>query len=207
MAHAFWSPGRGFCFWAEDSRLVGRGRRADGDDELGPRRHGFAVAASGLPTVLGLTAEAAARAEPVRLRLLLPTEGNRPLPSTPTKGTAGRAVPANVLPLARAGRRGVSRAPALHPWLVPTLRLPAGVALELLLSHSHRHLVSHRAATASAISSRDSGFSSWRTVHFSRWPISGPPPYFADPADYQQRITAVLGTGQKKHSPFGESSS
>jgi non-specific serine/threonine protein kinase len=133
VAHCFWSPGRGFCFWAEDSRLVGRSRRGE-DDELGPRRHNFAVAASGLPTVLGLTAEAAARAEPLRLRLLLPTEGSRPLASTPEKAGAGWPTPGNIVPLTRAGRRGPRRAPALHPWLVPTLRVPAGVALELLLS-------------------------------------------------------------------------
>ena len=131
VAHSFWSPGRGFCFWAEDSRLVGRSRRGE-DDELGPRRHNFAVAASGLPTVLGLTAEAAARTEPLRLRLLLPTEGSRPLPSATDRAGLGRA--SNVLPLPRGGRRGPRRAPALHPWLVPTLRVPAGVALELLLS-------------------------------------------------------------------------
>ncbi|MDQ1568015.1 MAG: hypothetical protein QOF96_2895, partial [Actinomycetota bacterium] len=35
VAHAYWSPGRGFCFWAEDSRLVGRSRRGE-DEELGP---------------------------------------------------------------------------------------------------------------------------------------------------------------------------
>src|SRR5438132_8259417 len=40
VAHAYWSPGRGFCFWAEDGRLVGRGRRGE-DEELGPRRHSF----------------------------------------------------------------------------------------------------------------------------------------------------------------------
>ena len=137
VAHAFWSPGRGFCFWAEDGRLVGRSRRGE-DDELGPRRHSFAVAATGLPAVLGLTPEAAASAEPVRLRLLLPSEGNRPMPSLPVKpGAAGQAA-ANVVPIARGARRALRRAPALHPWLVPTLRVPAGVALELLLSRRGR---------------------------------------------------------------------
>ncbi|MDQ1501868.1 MAG: hypothetical protein QOI86_5208, partial [Actinomycetota bacterium] len=136
VAHAYWSPGRGFCFWAEDSRLVGRSRRGE-DEELGPRRHSFAVAAPGLATALGLTPEAAARAEPVRLRLLLPTEGNRPVPTTAAMGTGGSrsaAAAANVVPMARAARRNLRRAPALYPWLVPTLLVPAGVALELLLS-------------------------------------------------------------------------
>ncbi|HET9772309.1 MAG TPA: SNF2 helicase-associated domain-containing protein, partial [Acidimicrobiia bacterium] len=152
VAHAFWSPGRGFCFWAEDGRLVGRSRRGE-DDELGPRRHSFAVAATGLPAVLGLTPEAAASAEPVRLRLLLPSEGNRPMPSLPVKpGAAGQAA-ANVVPIARGARRALRRAPALHPWLVPTLRVPAGVALELLLSRRGRSGAPERQATEGPLAS------------------------------------------------------
>ena len=54
VAHALWSPGRGFCFWAEDSRLVGRARRDDDDDPFGLRRHSFAVATDGLGAFLGL---------------------------------------------------------------------------------------------------------------------------------------------------------
>ncbi len=42
---------------------------------------------------------------------------------------------------------------------------------------------------------QDSGFASWRTVHFSRWPISGPPPVFTGGADYDVRTAAVLETG------------
>lgn len=41
----------------------------------------------------------------------------------------------------------------------------------------------------------DSGFASWRTVHFTRWPVSGPPPVFDDPDDYERRISRVLDTG------------
>jgi hypothetical protein len=148
VAHAFWSPGRGFCFWAEDGRLVGRSRRGE-DDELGPRRHSFAVAAAGLPAVLGLTAEAAASAEPVRLRLLLPSEGSRPMPSVPVKP----GVTTNVVPFARAARRNLRRAPVLHPWLVPTLRVQAGVALELLLSRRGRSGAPERQATEGPMAS------------------------------------------------------
>jgi non-specific serine/threonine protein kinase len=151
VAHAFWSPGRGFCFWAEDSRLVGRTRRAD-DDDLGPRRHSFAVAASALPAILGLTPEAAERAEAIRLRLLLPTEGERPLPTPPVKPGAAWSSPANVVPLAR-GRRGLRRGPASHPWLVPILRVPADVALELLLSRRSGSGAPERKATESPLAS------------------------------------------------------
>ncbi|HEX4790843.1 MAG TPA: glutamate--cysteine ligase [Actinospica sp.] len=41
---------------------------------------------------------------------------------------------------------------------------------------------------------RDTGFSSWRTVIFGRWPASGPPPEFADAADYLRRAQALVDT-------------
>ncbi|MFH9355070.1 glutamate--cysteine ligase [Kitasatospora sp. NPDC017646] len=42
---------------------------------------------------------------------------------------------------------------------------------------------------------RDTGFASWRTVVFDRWPVSGPPPAFADAADYDRRIRALVERG------------
>jgi hypothetical protein len=152
VAHAFWSPGRGFCFWAENSLLLGRTRRGD-DDELGPRRHSFAVGAATLPAILGLTPEAAERSETMRLRLLLPSVGDRPLPTTPVRVGAGLPVPTNVVALARGRRRGVRQAPALHPWLVPILRVPADVALELLLSRRSGSGAPERKATESPLAS------------------------------------------------------
>ncbi|QMU77337.1 YbdK family carboxylate-amine ligase [Streptacidiphilus sp. PB12-B1b] len=41
----------------------------------------------------------------------------------------------------------------------------------------------------------DTGFASWRTLVFDRWPVSGPPPVFADAADYQARTGALLDAG------------
>ncbi|WP_028813366.1 carboxylate-amine ligase [Streptomyces flavidovirens] len=41
----------------------------------------------------------------------------------------------------------------------------------------------------------DTGFSSWRTVIYGRWPVSGPPPYFADLADHERRVRALLTAG------------
>ncbi|MEU8460469.1 glutamate-cysteine ligase family protein [Streptomyces sp. NPDC029003] len=32
---------------------------------------------------------------------------------------------------------------------------------------------------------RETGFASWRTIVFGRWPVSGPPPHFAGLADYE----------------------
>jgi non-specific serine/threonine protein kinase len=103
--------------------------------------------------LLGLTPEAAERSEAIRLRLLLPTEGERPLPTTPVKPGADPLVPSNVVTLTRAGRRGVRRAPAFHPWLVPLLRVPADVALELLLSRRSLPGAPERHATESPLAS------------------------------------------------------
>ncbi|MFF4650820.1 glutamate--cysteine ligase [Streptomyces sp. NPDC001380] len=41
----------------------------------------------------------------------------------------------------------------------------------------------------------DTGFASWRTLVFGRWPVSGPPPHFADADDYEERCRTLLGTG------------
>ncbi|MFE9173789.1 carboxylate-amine ligase [Streptomyces kebangsaanensis] len=40
----------------------------------------------------------------------------------------------------------------------------------------------------------DTGFASWRTVIFNRWPVSGIPPYFADEEDYDLRVRRLLST-------------
>jgi carboxylate-amine ligase len=41
----------------------------------------------------------------------------------------------------------------------------------------------------------DTGFASWRTVVFGRWPVSGPPPFFDGASHYEERVSALLGTG------------
>lgn len=42
---------------------------------------------------------------------------------------------------------------------------------------------------------QDTGFASWRTVIFGRWPVSGMPPLFQDAADYDRRIQRLLDAG------------
>ncbi|WP_369213548.1 carboxylate-amine ligase [Streptomyces flavofungini] len=42
---------------------------------------------------------------------------------------------------------------------------------------------------------KDTGFASWRTVIFGRWPVSGPPPRFTSLADHDRRIQSILDTG------------
>ncbi|MEW2246298.1 MULTISPECIES: carboxylate-amine ligase [unclassified Streptomyces] len=41
----------------------------------------------------------------------------------------------------------------------------------------------------------DTGFASWRTVIFSRWPVAGPPPLFRDLDDYERRVGRLLACG------------
>ncbi|MER5727269.1 glutamate--cysteine ligase [Streptomyces sp. NPDC002138] len=41
---------------------------------------------------------------------------------------------------------------------------------------------------------RDTGFASWRTIVFGRWPVSGPPPFFEDAADYERRLEALVAS-------------
>lgn len=41
----------------------------------------------------------------------------------------------------------------------------------------------------------DTGFASWRTIHFRRWPLQGCPPEFDDAADYDRRVQRMVGIG------------
>ncbi|MFE1248422.1 glutamate--cysteine ligase [Streptomyces sp. NPDC058735] len=41
----------------------------------------------------------------------------------------------------------------------------------------------------------DTGFASWRTVIFGRWPVSGLPPRFRDAADYDRRVARLVDAG------------
>jgi carboxylate-amine ligase len=42
---------------------------------------------------------------------------------------------------------------------------------------------------------QDTGFASWRTVIFGRWPVTGIPPAFASAADYDARLDALHRAG------------
>ncbi|MET9177036.1 glutamate--cysteine ligase [Kitasatospora aureofaciens] len=42
---------------------------------------------------------------------------------------------------------------------------------------------------------RDTGFASWRTIVFDRWPVAGLPPRFTDAADYDHRSGELVRTG------------
>ncbi|GAA2000722.1 glutamate--cysteine ligase [Catenulispora subtropica] len=42
---------------------------------------------------------------------------------------------------------------------------------------------------------RDTGYASWRTMVWSRWPVAGPPPYFTSDADYQRTVAMLHDVG------------
>ncbi|GAB3136980.1 glutamate--cysteine ligase [Micromonospora sonneratiae] len=42
---------------------------------------------------------------------------------------------------------------------------------------------------------RDTGYASWRTVTWSRWPVAGPPPYFTSAAHYDQVVRTLSDAG------------
>ncbi|AUY53730.1 glutamate--cysteine ligase [Streptomyces sp. CB01881] len=69
---------------------------------------------------------------------------------------------------------GVTVLDALRPWL------PLLIALS---------------ANSPLWQGRDTGFASWRTVVFDRWPVSGLPPHFAGAADYDRRTRRLLAAG------------
>lgn len=41
---------------------------------------------------------------------------------------------------------------------------------------------------------QDSGFASWRSIHYRRWMVNGVPPAFHDFTDYQSRVQALVNT-------------
>ncbi|MFG2899918.1 glutamate--cysteine ligase [Streptomyces zaomyceticus] len=42
---------------------------------------------------------------------------------------------------------------------------------------------------------RDTGFASWRTIVFGRWPVSGAPPHFDGLTAYETRLEALVASG------------
>ena len=62
----------------------------------------------------------------------------------------------------------------LRPWLPSLLALSANSAI-------------YRNA--------DSGYASWRSVLWRRWPVAGPPPFFTSPEEYDRTVRMLIDTG------------
>ncbi|MEU8266701.1 glutamate--cysteine ligase [Sphaerisporangium sp. NPDC049002] len=42
---------------------------------------------------------------------------------------------------------------------------------------------------------RDTGYASWRTLSWGKWPVAGPPPYFASLGEYDELVGALTESG------------
>ncbi|MFF5449517.1 glutamate--cysteine ligase [Streptomyces sp. NPDC012888] len=42
---------------------------------------------------------------------------------------------------------------------------------------------------------RDTGYASWRTTTWGRWPVAGPPPFFASPSHFEDLVAGFLDNG------------
>jgi carboxylate-amine ligase len=50
-------------------------------------------------------------------------------------------------------------------------------------------------ANSSIYCGRDTGYASWRSILWSRWPCSGPPPYFSSAAHYDSTVAMMIDSG------------
>ncbi|MDN3359880.1 glutamate--cysteine ligase [Actinomadura sp. DC4] len=50
-------------------------------------------------------------------------------------------------------------------------------------------------ATSPYWDERDTGYASWRTLLWQRWPVAGPPPYFTSEAHYEELIASFEAAG------------
>ena len=66
-----------------------------------------------------------------------------------------------------------------------------------VLNHLRPWLPILQAATANSpfFQGRDTGYASWRSVMWERWPTVGPAPYLHDHAEYEQMIADLVATG------------
>jgi carboxylate-amine ligase len=56
-------------------------------------------------------------------------------------------------------------------------------------------LITALAANSPLWRGRDTGFASWRSLVFGRWPVSGVPPLFRDAEDYDDRVDGLVDRG------------
>jgi carboxylate-amine ligase len=64
----------------------------------------------------------------------------------------------------------------------------------LVSNHLRQYLPTLIALTANSPywAERDTGYASWRTMNWSRWPVAGPPPRFTSAAHYDELVAIML---------------
>lgn len=67
----------------------------------------------------------------------------------------------------------------------------------LVSNHLRPYLPTLIALTANSPywAERDTGYASWRTMIWSRWPVAGPPPYLTSAAHYDELVATMLAGG------------
>ncbi|MFF5054886.1 glutamate--cysteine ligase [Micromonospora sp. NPDC000663] len=67
----------------------------------------------------------------------------------------------------------------------------------LIGNHLREHLPVFVALTANSPywSERDTGYASWRTVTWGRWPVAGPPPFLRSAREYDDHVDMLLDAG------------
>jgi glutamate---cysteine ligase / carboxylate-amine ligase len=67
----------------------------------------------------------------------------------------------------------------------------------LVSNHLRPYLPTLIALTANSPywAERDTGYASWRTLIWSRWPVAGPPPFFTSAAHYDELVATMLAAG------------
>ncbi|HEV2345926.1 MAG TPA: glutamate--cysteine ligase [Actinocrinis sp.] len=77
------------------------------------------------------------------------------------------------------------------------VELPERDLAVMVSNHLRPHLPVLIALTANSPywADRDTGYASWRTVIWTRWPVAGPPPYFDSAEHYERHVETLLGAG------------
>ncbi|WP_422740502.1 carboxylate-amine ligase [Micromonospora sp. WMMD729] len=67
----------------------------------------------------------------------------------------------------------------------------------LIGNHLREHLPVFIALTANSPywAQRDTGYASWRSVTWGRWPVAGPPPYLTSAREYDDHVDTLLEAG------------
>ncbi|MCX5065288.1 glutamate--cysteine ligase [Micromonospora lupini] len=113
----------------------------------------------------------------------------------------GRAVPP---PLTQGPRqdRGIATFRGLHDELAICavhvhVEQPDRDRAVLIGNHLRAHLPVLLALTANSPywAERDTGYASWRSVTWGRWPVAGPPPYLTSARQYDDHVDMLLDAG------------
>lgn len=113
----------------------------------------------------------------------------------------GAAVPPPITEGARQDR-GTSAFRGLHDEISICavhvhVEMPDRERAVLVSNHLRQYLPAFIALSANSPywAERDTGYASWRTMNWCRWPVAGPPPYLTSAAHYDELVATMLAAG------------